>query len=36
MVYNPFNQFLAQAQIYTQLQLSLQIDPIALGVPASK
>ena len=29
---NPFSQFLSQLELYSQLQLSLQSDPIALGV----
>ena len=33
LVYSPFIQFVSQAQLYSQMQLSLQIDPIALGVP---
>ena len=34
-VYNPFSQFVSQAQLYSQLKLSLQSDPIALGIPTS-
>ena len=33
LVYNPFSQFISQAQLYSQLQLSLESDPIALNVP---
>ena len=35
LVYNPFSQFVSQLELYSQLQLSLQSDPIALGVPIS-
>ena len=35
LVYNTFSQFVSQAQLYSQSQLSLQSDPIALGVPTS-
>ena len=34
-VYNPFSQFVPQLELYSQLQLSLQSDHIALGVPIS-
>ena len=34
-VYNPFIQFVPQLELYSQLQLSLQCDPIALGIPKS-
>ena len=35
VVYNPFNQFVSHAQLYSQLQLSLRSDPNAFDVPAS-
>ena len=35
IVYNPFSKSLSQLQLYSQLQLSLQSDPIVLGVPIS-
>ena len=35
LVYNPFSQFGPQLELYSQLQLSLWSDPIALGVPNS-
>ena len=35
LVYNPFSQFVSQLELYSQLQLSLQSDPIGLGVPIS-
>ena len=31
-VYNPFSQFVPQLELYSQLLLSQQSDPIALGV----
>ena len=31
--YNPFSQVVSQLELYSQLQLSLQSDPIAPGVP---
>ena len=33
VVFNPFSQFISQVELYSRLQLSLQSDPIALGVP---
>ena len=33
LVYNPFSQFISLAQLYSQLQLGLWSDPIALCVP---
>ena len=36
LVYNPFSQFGPQLELYSQLQLSLWIGPIALGVPNSR
>ena len=35
LVYTPFSQFISQLELYSQLQLSLQRDHIALGVPIS-
>ena len=35
LVYIPFSQFISLAELYSQLQLSLWSDPIALGVPTS-
>ena len=35
IVYNTFNHFVSQAQLYSQFQLSLTCDPIALVVPTS-
>ena len=35
LVYNPFLQFVPQAQLYSQLRLSLQSDTSTLGVPTS-
>ena len=35
VVYNPFSQFVFQLELYSQLQLSLQSDPITFGVPIS-
>ena len=35
LVYNPFSLFISQAQLYSQLQLSLQSYPIALSVTNS-
>ena len=35
LVYSHFSQFVSQLELYTQLQLSLQSDPIALSVPIS-
>ena len=35
LVYNPFIQFVSQAKLYSHLELSLQGDAIALGVPTS-
>ena len=32
-VYNTFCQFISQVELYFQLQLSLQSDPITLGAP---
>ena len=36
LVYNPSSQSVSQAYLYSQLQLSLQSDPIALTVPKCK
>ena len=36
LVYNPFSQFGPQLELYSQLQLSLWSDPIALGVPNTR
>ena len=33
LVYNPFRKFVSQAQLYSQLQLSLWSDPITFSVP---
>ena len=33
LVFNPFSHFISQLELYSQLQLSLWSDPIALGVP---
>ena len=35
LVYKSFSQFLSQLKLYSQFQLNLQRDPIALGVPIS-
>ena len=35
LVFNPFIQFVSHLELYSQLQLSLQSDPIAHGVPTS-
>ena len=32
---NPFIQFVSEAQLYSQMQLSLQNDPIFLVIPSS-
>ena len=32
LVYNPFSQLISQLELYSQLDLSLQSDPIALCV----
>ena len=33
LVFNPFSQLVPQLELYSQLQLSLWRDPIALSVP---
>ena len=35
LVYNPFSQFVSQAQFYSKFQLNLKSDPISLGVSTS-
>ena len=35
LVFNPFNQFVPQLELYSQLQLSIWSDPIAFSVPKS-
>ena len=35
LVYDPLSRFISLAKLYSQLQLSLWSDPIALGIPIS-